>query len=194
MSDPSTIIREFSQKYIAAVEKEQAVRDSAFISDIDVIGTIKVHTLTPKLFSILVLMKSPLVVGGEITAEKVLTFLWTIKIKESTDNQQEFFEQTLSTEDFDEIMADAQEYFTSAFADAPMGEGSAGVPYYSSMAVLVDYLASEYGWTDEMIINLPYKRLFQYMRVIAKRNDPKKILCNKSDDVKSELMAQFNPK
>jgi hypothetical protein len=189
MADRGQIIQEFSERYLAAVEKEQAVRDSTFISDIEIVGNIKVYSLTPKLFATLTLMKCPLVMGGNITAESVLSFLWVIKVKTPDENRQAFFQEAITKEDFDQMMKDINEYFETAFQDIPPSrEGGGGVPYYSSMVVIVDFLASEYGWTEETIINMPYKRLFQYMKLLGRKHDPSKAMFNKSDSVKSEMI------
>lgn len=193
MADLNEIINEYSRKYVAAVEKEQAIRDSAFISNIDVIGNTTVHALTPKLFTTLTLMKSPLVMGGEINSESILVFLWTVKVKIPEDDRQKFFEETILNQDFEQIVTDIGTYFEDAFQDIPpaKSEGS-NVPYYSSLAVIVDYFASEYGWTEDSIINMPYKRLFQYMKLIGKKNDPSKAMFNKSDNIKSQMIQAIS--
>lgn len=193
MSQEKSLVQVFSEKYVAAIEKEQAIRDSAFISDFDVIGKIKVSALTPKLFTILTLMKSPLVLGGQLTSESILSFLWVIKIKSPDENQTSFFETVILKEEFETIMRDIGNYFEDAFQDAPLVSAPVDntIPYYSSMTTIVDYLASEYGWKEEDILNMPYKRLFQYIKLLMKKHNPEKVLFNKSDSIKSEMIQEL---
>ena len=57
----------------------------------------------------------------------------------------------------------------------------------------VDAVASEYGWNEEDILNIPFKRLTQYIRAIQLRNNPKAILFNaKSDKIKGDFLDSQN--
>jgi hypothetical protein len=55
---------------------------------------------------------------------------------------------------------------------------------------MIDLLASEYGWQDEHILSLPLARLFQYLRRIEKRRDPKAMQFNRSERLISEWMQK----
>jgi hypothetical protein len=192
MPDLNSILQEYSEKYVIAVEREQASRDSAYIADFDVIGDIKVHQLTPKLLSILTLMKSPFIVGGDIEPSSLLTLLWTLKIKHDDDDRVEFFSRVMSDYNVEDLLSDINSYFEDAFQDIGSTEsGVSSVPYFSNLTSMVDCLASEYGWSEESIINLSYKKLFQYFKVIGKRKDPTKIMFNKSDSVKGEMIRKI---
>jgi hypothetical protein len=59
---------------------------------------------------------------------------------------------------------------------------------------MVEIMAHSYGWDDEATMQKPVARLFQYMRLIQRRNDPKAILFNRSDAVISNhLRASMAP-
>src|SRR5439155_20425435 len=45
-------------------------------------------------------------------------------------------------------------------------------PDSSFAASAIHQLASAYGWSDELILDLPTPRLFQYMRKIHRASDP----------------------
>jgi len=47
--------------------------------------------------------------------------------------------------------------------------GSEKAPCTSYIADIIDVLASEYGWSDELIMDLPWARLLQYIRAIEQR-------------------------
>jgi hypothetical protein len=62
---------------------------------------------------------------------------------------------------------------THAFAQAPRSGNSAGtaqqIPCTSTAAAVIDQLASQYGWTPDVIFGLPVAQLWQLQREILMR-------------------------
>jgi hypothetical protein len=69
--------------------------------------------------------------------------------------------------------------------------------YYSDAAFFCALFGREYGWTQEQTLDMPMRRLFQYLNEIKQRNAiPGKSvpLCNPSDRVKATWMrSKQNP-
>ena len=185
-------IQRLNKEYIDAVNREQSLRDLAFLSDYDVIADVKVHALTPILHNILTLNNSPLLCGGTITPESLLVFLWTVKVKEQGETQELFFQSTIKEISDVTLCEEIVEYIKRSFQDG-LGGGSdvETLPYWSHLASLVDIFAHEYGWTESTILNMPYRRMLQYVRVIVKRSDPKKILFNSTDEYKKKIAEEI---
>ena len=84
-----------------------------------------------------------------------------------------------------------RDYVSRAFEDAPGGsEGRVSASYYGWPASYVGLLASEYGWTEDTILDLPLRRLFQHVRRLIQKHDPGAILFNPSDKVRGEWLRQ----
>lgn len=70
------------------------------------------------------------------------------------------------------------------FADAPTGSsGKDRVAVASMTAVIVDILASEYGWTIEYCMDLPLRQVWQLLRAMQRRHDADAPIGNPSDSV-----------
>jgi hypothetical protein len=85
------------------------------------------------------------------------------------------------------------DFIGEAMQDSPGGAGGDGeaISYYSFGASLVDCLAKEYGWIEASILDMPLKRLFQYLKVISRRNG-ETTLFNPSDKVRGKWLAELN--
>lgn len=180
-----------------AVEKENLLRDASFVTDYDLIGGYKVHSLTPRLVAVLQLMKCPLICGGKIELTDILKFLWVIKVKEhgNTDAERNVFrDELIKTKSPDTLMQDITDYLNVAYMDFGGGSGdnSDRTSYVSSMANVVDFLASEYGWQECDILDMPYRRISQYIKAISIRNNPSRPKFNPSDKVKSDFLNRIS--
>ena len=86
-----------------------------------------------------------------------------------------------------------QDHLRDAFMDAPGATGNDSPSYASWVATIVHILASEYGWTEEYILNKPLSALFQYLRCIQKSKDSDATFMNGiSDKVRGEWLRQQN--
>ena len=93
---------------------------------------------------------------------------------------------------FGEACAKIESIIADSFADTlggkPAGQNDAS--YYSWIAAIVDTLASEYGWSEEQILNIPLTRVWQYLRIIKLRTSVKnEPMFNRSDKVRGAWLA-----
>ena len=93
---------------------------------------------------------------------------------------------------FAAAMADAKAYLDDAFQDSPSGEGGESVSYYSFAASIVDVFGTEYGWRESDVLDMPLKRLWQYLNAIRKRHNPDSIMFNPSDRVRGDWLKTVN--
>lgn len=193
MSKKAEILQAYGKKWQEAVEMEQFIRDASYVSNTEFIGQIEVWSLTPKIFAKLSIMQNAfLTAGSVITGGDILDFLWEVK-KDKSMYKDQFAKALMQGMDIEKVGKDIARYFEWSFQDMSMGGKSSGsVPKYSTLASMVHALASAYHWSEEDIINIPYRRLFQYMRVIAKSNGDKSYMRNKSDDIKDDMMQAYN--
>lgn len=90
---------------------------------------------------------------------------------------------------YQEAVDAIRKYIEDTFQDSPP-ECKAGASYTSWVASIVDLLASEYGWNEEAIFQIPMKRIFQYVRRIEIRNGSK-MMFNKSDKIKGRFLQEM---
>lgn len=173
----------------AALAREETLREIPFLpANLDICG-VEVRQFTPRHFILLNAAGSPFLGAGEIAIEHVAQFLWVISPQFCTDpfardlflaNVQLSFE----TDDDDKLatlIAAIDRYLEDALIDRPSGAGSE-TPLTHFAAAIVDEIASEYGWDDEVILEKPFARLFQYLRRIERRRDPRTPRFNRLSD------------
>jgi len=182
--------------YTEACEQEQANRDLAFLDfPIPLCGVI-VRQFCLKHLVLLGNCGNRFITNeGAPQPEDVAQFLWIVSKDYSLDAKARHkFVKGLGDLKYVQSVKDISEYLKSAFQDAPAG-GAGGKQYTADCAWLVEIMAHSYGWDDEATMQKPVARLFQYLRLIQRRNDPKAILFNRSDAVISNhLRASMTAK
>lgn len=182
--------------YRDALDRESAIRDAAFIDLPESICGVQVKPLTIRLFITLDGIGSPFVRGAAVEAADVARFLWAVSpLYSATDTEAraKFVRQCRKIIGID--AADAiRAYLDEAFMDAPASSESAGeqAPFASWASSLVDFLANQYSWSEDEILDMPLKRAWQYVRRIQKRSNPSKTLFNPSDKVRGDWLATIN--
>jgi hypothetical protein len=185
------LLQEYRDKINQAIQEEQLDRDISFFTDDEYISGNRVHALTPYLMLKLQLAKSPFVVGGTLTIDDVFAFLWIIKHKDIQTDKVAYYQEILKNCNSEEVIEDIQKYLERTYGDSVGGSEAKEAPYVSGYAHLIDTFAREYGWSEERIMNTPYKRLNQYIRCIIRRNDDKAIMTNRADALKSEYLRKI---
>lgn len=168
-----------------AIRRETEVRDAAFLAAPFRICGVEIAPLTGRAFIALEGLESPFLCGGRPTPADVAIFLWVLSPKfvpHNSFSRRRFFRACRKIE-FEQAVTEISKLVEDAFQDAP-GSGGAQSParYTSWLADLVDILASEYGWSEDSILDLPLARAFQYLRRIRVRCDPKAIMFNGKSD------------
>lgn len=172
--------------YAKAIAKEQTVRDLAFLDAPLPLCGIRVRQFTPRHWILLQRCGCPFLVGGPVTRDDVFMFLWFVSPEYCLDlaKRDEFLRVLCEVGKDCHPIKEIEAYLDDAFQDMPGGAGAReGMvkSYMASVTVLVDAIAAEYGWDDDAILEKPLARLFQYMRRIAQRHRPDKMLFNRSD-------------
>lgn len=170
--------------YAEAREAEQANRDLAFLNFPMPLCGVLVRQFSLKHLIILGNCGNPFVTGGAAPSpEQIAQFLWVVSDEYAPDQKKmKKFAAGLGSLKYMQAIKDITGYLEAAFQDAP-SSGGGGKLYTASCAALVETIAHEFGWDDEQIMNKPVARLFQYIRLIRKRHDPKALLFNRSDSV-----------
>lgn len=181
-------------EYAEAASREQVNRDLAFLPEAPAICGIRVRHMTPRHHILLSGCRNRFVVGGHPQPEDVAMFLWFVSPEYTTvpGFREVFVNTKVRPLDFYEAARAIYAYMERVWQDWPAGDGATRKQYTAPVASTIDLLASEYGWSDEMILEMPLARIFQYIRRIEIRHNPKAMQFNASDRHLSEaLMARI---
>jgi len=173
-----------------AIEQEQTIRDASFLELPERVCGFDVPPLTLRHVLALEAVGSPLVCGGRPMPHDFAAFLVLLTRVRGFARWNMLRRLGLVT--YDDAFVDVTGFIAEAMQDSPGGAGvGESVSYYSFGASLVDCLAREYGWSESSILDMPLKRLFQYLKVIARRNGDQ-TLFNPSDKVRGQWLAKVN--
>lgn len=178
-----------------AVAQETRRRVDSFTPAPSTVCGVTLEPLTPNKLAVLESINCPILGGVEFPEpEDIAVFLWFCSDEFTVnDRKRERFTRRIARIDYYEALTGIQNWLADQFEDAPPSSGRESVSYVSWIAALVDAIASEYGWSEEDILNIPFKRLTQYIRAIQLRNNPKAILFNaKSDKIKGDFLDSQN--
>lgn len=177
--------------YAAAANEEAVNRELAFLPVPVPICGIPIRHYNARHHMLLCGCGNRFVVGGKMRPEDVAMFLWFLSPEYSTDAKARaaFVKKRVNPLEYGEAVAAICRYVDSVFQDALSGTtGGGGKQFFASIAGIVDLLASEYGWADEAILEMPLARIFQYTRRITQRHNPKAMLFNRSERHVSEWL------
>lgn len=182
--------------YREAVEKETTAREASYLGVSELVCGVPLLPLTPRRFLILDIVGSPFVSGGNPTAADIALFLWACSPDYNPEKPSKFRRWLFIRRCRKLIVKDAvdgiRQYVTDALQDAPGSSGQSGPASTSWISSIVDSLAREYGWSEAHILDMPLKRVFQYFRVITRRNNPKANFFNPSDRVRGDWLRKIN--
>ena len=125
----------------------------------------------------------------------ILRFLWVMSPEFSIDPvKAKNFRARNYFEDFAGFNERISEFINKAFEFSPSRsttkKSSGSTEWISS---IVDAFASEYGWTDEKILDTPLDRLLILLRRIRERNSDKPIkFSSEADRLRQEFMDRVN--
>lgn len=180
--------------YAEAVALEQSNRELAFIDLPIPLCGVTVNQMTPKHLLLLSGCENRFITGGYPREGDLETFLWIISTDYRTGQKEmvSWVRKRLKHLDKREAYKDISAYIERTFQDAPASNGVQQKQYTASVAFLVDLFGVEYGWTDTQVLNCPIARLYQLVKQIHMRRDPKAPRFNKSDAFISKMLQQRN--
>ncbi|MBS0328218.1 MAG: hypothetical protein JSR30_00065 [Proteobacteria bacterium] len=145
----------------------------------DICGMVRILPLTPQMFIELDGAGNAFFAkaGTAISPADVAIFLWRVS---PFFTREDVALRRLHTANsgilpYDRAVDEITAYIRRSWAGMPLwkrkagGEGGMG----QWPARLVHMFASEYGWTEEYILNLPFRRLWQYANRVLEEHDPK---------------------
>ncbi len=181
--------------YSQAVERENQEREAAFVNPLTLVCGIAIRQLTPRDGIILEGLGSPFIVGGNPTWSQIMEFLWRMSPDYSRSNlKRHLFDLRCWRLRRADTLKPLDKYIERTFQDAPGQKSGASqkVPFAGWPAYIIDPIASEYGWGLDVILNTPYRVLYQLLNCITKRYNADAIIFNPSDKVKGEYLRLKN--
>lgn len=192
-----------------ALIREQELRDLPFLDLPEDIAGIPVRVFTLRDLIALDLMKNAHVVRYRFESEieritQAQQFLWFMSAGYRVPRgwldylwmcaRRERFSRRVMRMNSKAVFDGIDHYLAEAFYDNPYGGEGGGAALKASYAVyLIDQLcAAGYSWSEREILDMPIKRLWQYLRISMKRLDPKAPITNRSDKLANDYIAQRN--
>jgi hypothetical protein len=142
---------------------------------------VEVRLLTLRMFVQLLAVRSPFVAGGSVRPEHLVQLLWRMSPKYKADDKAartEFIESIAPifvVSVFPRAVRTISRFIDRMLLDKPPVREGAGVsakPDASFAAGLVHLIASNYGWSQDDILDTPMPVLFQFIRKLQREMDP----------------------
>jgi hypothetical protein len=161
-------------------------------------GSIHVRPFSPQMYLELEGCGNAFVLHREPTPADAGVFLWRISEKYARmDNKtRDEFIAILSTMSFPEVCLEIHEYRRRAWSGIPQSMGNAESESVGSwVSFVVHKIAINYHWPEQEILNMPFRRLWQYMNRIKEHfNDRYKEQCPDSQRLKNDWLLAQNKK
>jgi hypothetical protein len=173
-------VREQIPGWKEAVEQERFQRDAVFLGLIESIGPFEVLPLSLRHLLTLRLIRSPfLITGAPDDAKDIFRFLWVVWPDQSAKGRKKLMHacrqftipwwgpraQARVMGRVQLITGQVRKYLADSLADWPPS-GKGGDSYYSSAVAFCSVIAREYRWTEAVTLDMPLKKLFQYLAEI----------------------------
>lgn len=205
--------------YRLAVNRECFVRAASYLEISETVVGFELRPLHLRDYLALRAMAHPLLVGGDVTPAQLLAFLWLLSPDycSSTSRRRKYFARSglipprqprlrlplfmrfwkwrtiRVLERVDKVLTAARQYIDEALQDYP-GSQLQGpeVSYWGEGAAICAGIARVYHWSEAEILNLPMKRVLQYLKEIVGQDRGPAALSNPSDQVKAEFLKNWN--
>lgn len=179
--------------YAEACRREQDNRNlAATLSTVPLCG-IPAAQLTPRHLTLLSLCGNAFVQGRDPQPEDVAMFLWFVSPEYCLERRKrdKFIRRNVARLKYRESVAEITEYLDRTFQDAPASGGEQNAPQYVAPVVfLVDLFGAQYGWPAQVTMDTPLAFLFQCLNAIKMRLNPRAIMFNPSDSIKSRHLRE----
>lgn len=104
-----------------------------------------------------------------VTPEDIGVLLWILSPEyKACPKARDEFCKKIAKLDIQKTLQDITQYFDLTFSDADTDESEKKV-YASFVGYCIDLFAHEYGWTIDMVMDMPMRRIYQLSSVIAER-------------------------
>lgn len=182
-------LREAEENY----KREQA---EAFAGvEPDICGVVSILPFTPQMFLELDGAGNAFFHKKPINPEDIAVFLWRTSpiYQRAADDLRRFFVGSLATLDYQQSALEICEYIRRSWSGRP-STGKLSTPSLGQWpSRIVHLFASEYGWSEEYILNLPFRRLWQYAnRIKEERNNEYRETCPDAMALRSRWLQEQN--
>lgn len=183
-----------------AVEKYRAEAFEAYAGvEPKICRAVEIRPLTPRMFMDLEGGECGFVaqVGRKVDESDVGVLLWRCSpfYERGNEDLRRFFQANLVWMPFEDARDEIFEYLRRSLAGMPLWKGKVGatpgVGQWQSR--VVHMFAKEYGWTEDYVLDLPLRRLWQYANRILEAADPSyKEQAPAALRVRAEFLARAN--
>jgi len=199
--------------YREAVKHESEVRDAAWLNGNEIVAGVEVRPMNLRTVILLERARNGFLVpcrfdnGQEVVAHAIqvlyfsrpefrapsLSDLGFLSQLFESVRRQRFIERVVRSADYDKLVREVREWLDDAFMDCPSGSKDtvSSASHASSPAYVFDMMAAGgYGYTQDEIIDMPLRRLWQLMRLASRRLYGSAI-GNPSDDLAVQHIAKM---
>ncbi len=177
-----------------AIKRENDIRDASFLDLTTNICGVEIRQMTPRDLLILDGLGNPMMAGQMPAPEQLAEFLWFLspRYADRAPVRRFLFGRSIRRLDYLASVRACWRYIEDTFQDSPSSSGVSYMPYAGWCASVVNRLAINYGWSEATILNIPLKRLFQYLKCITRYHNPEAPMHNPSDKMKGDYLRLVN--
>jgi len=200
-------LKQLNYDRILAIRRESEIRETALLPMRFDLVNVEVNQFTPLHYILLDFANNPHISGEKVpTLDDTLQFLWVVSPEYKHKDGKAFsdFKEKYKDIDHPKMVEEIQEYLNYALLDLNVNNDATlkknnKAPTYAWIVPYIDLVSSQYGWTDDYILSLPFARILQYCRCIESRlaagsgtnlSQPNKL----SDIVTTEILDLLNNK
>lgn len=171
-------------EYREACAEERAARDLALLADPMPLCGVIVDQHCPRHTLRLGYCRNAFVTPGKIIGPlDVAMFLWFVSREYTFDvKKRDRFVKRIRKLPMAETTGEINGYLENAFLDMPQGSTGGAKMYVAPVTIYVDLLAAQYGWGAQQTLTTPWGTIFQLVKRIRQRANPKAIMFNPRSD------------
>ena len=196
-------------EYADAVSRESVIRDASYLDLTETVCGFELLPMTLRHYITLRTAGNPILNGGFPSPDEMVSFLWILSpdytpgiraarrfvrrclmfippslpwLRTSRAMARWELRARKVAIEFNDVLIGCRKYAVETFIDSPPGTVTGYTKrYYSDATAICAMLAREYGWRESDILNMPMKRIHQYLTELRRTNRPGDPLGNPSD-------------
>lgn len=195
MRTAADLWEEYRPKIFAAKEADRREAQEIFLKVPTYAGGgIWIEPITVERFLLLDALDHPLLTGSPMERDDVLNLLWICSpefVPGDTKAAKKFFRR-FRFRKLDGVVEAISEYVDAEFGASNTSTTKSDPPQ-NWVLLLVDTLASEYGWREDEILGLSIRRAFAYAQQIVRRKSDNKAptFSRRADEAKAEYLNKL---
>lgn len=178
--------------YDERIAQEQIARNVAYLDQPEMVCGEPLRNITPHMHTVLSVMRTPFIHGGNFNRAHVAQFLWACHVDYSPRSwwRRRTMTKRTSRLSLEVCYEDIAKFLDLTFMDAPRGTSKGEKPIASDTAWLV-YRFRNPPWnqSEQVTLHAPFRKLYQELRCWQKENG--ETIVNPSDAMKSEWLEKL---